>query len=116
MHICRKQYFMIREGKKHIIMLQFWKEKKAILSKPEIYLNLLLFYTQPQTAPVLQEEEISIWKTGYELAFVLFQLKAYKQSFDLINKLIEDNLVPDVESKFLLSLKDKIQKGFLEKS
>jgi len=79
-------------------------------------LQCAIVLPEPQTAPVLLEEEISIWKTGYELAFVLFQLKEFRQSFELINKLIEGNQVPEVESKFLLSLKDKIQKGFLEKS
>ncbi len=92
------------------------ERKKGNPAKARNFLECAIVLPEPQTVPVLQEEEISIWKTGYELAFVLFQLKEYKQSFDLINKLIEGNQVPDVECKFLSSLKDKIQKGFLEKS
>ena len=92
------------------------ERKKGNPAKARNLLERAIVLPESQSAPVLQEEEIAIWKTGYELAFVLFQLKEYNQSFDIINELIAGNQVPDVESKFLLSLKDKIQKGFLEKN
>jgi len=55
------------------------------------------------------EEDIYTWKIKYELAFVYFLLKEYVKAEKYILSLIDNNLAPKEEQKFLSSLLEKIK-------
>jgi tetratricopeptide (TPR) repeat protein len=54
------------------------------------------------------EEDIGLWKLAYERCFLLFRQSRYREALEAVDKLMDVDEVPDIEYRFLASLKDKI--------
>jgi glycosyltransferase involved in cell wall biosynthesis len=78
-----------------------FKQAKDILEFAEN-----LSYLNPQVE--LMEEDIYVWKIKYELAFVYFHLAEYAAAEKIVDKLIEEDNVPEIEYMFLQSFQKKI--------
>jgi tetratricopeptide (TPR) repeat protein len=70
----------------------------------------------PDMGLVFFEEDIYTWKIKYELAFLYFQSGNYKKAKNIIGKLIEFRKLPQLETAFLHSLKEKIDEILNEKT
>ncbi len=54
------------------------------------------------------EDDVSLWKIKYELAFICFQLQDKVSAVKYIDELMMTENVPDIERNFLIALKQKI--------
>jgi glycosyltransferase involved in cell wall biosynthesis len=77
------------------------KESREFLEKANVL-------TVQEGAYNIIEDDVSLWKIKYELAFICFQLQDKISALKYIDELIKTEYVPDVERNFLISLKEKI--------
>jgi hypothetical protein len=56
------------------------------------------------------EHDIYEWKLDYDRAFLAAQLKDDSRALPIVEALLENDKVPDMESRFLSSLKERLLK------